>query len=246
MLVHERMSKHPITITEDTPINQALELMRDEEVRRLPVLNDKGELVGIVSEKDLLYASPSPATSLSIHELHYLISRITVGEIMTRDVITVSEYTPLEEAVRIMADNKIGGLPVMRDGKLVGTITESDLFKILLELLGAREMGVRLSMLVPEQPGILADITRAIADMGANIISLGTFLGEDPTNRLITVKVADVPEDKLVAEMKVLALEIVDVRTCPSYRKSREIEYSPAASLSIPVPHLGHEHAICR
>jgi acetoin utilization protein AcuB len=214
MLVHERMSKHPITITEDTPINEAIKLMRDEKVRRLPVLNDKGELVGIVSEKDLLYASPSPATSLSIHELHYLISKITVDEVMTEDVITVSEYTPLEEAARIMSDNKIGGLPVMRDGKLVGIITESDLFKIFTEILGAREMGVRLSMLVPEQPGILAEITRAIADMGGNIISLGTFLGEDRANRLITVKVTDVPEDQLVAEMKAQALEVVDSRTC--------------------------------
>ena len=218
MLVHERMSKHPITITEDTPINQALKLMRDEKVRRLPVLNKKGALVGIVSERDLLYASPSPATSLSIHELHYLISKIKVSEVMTKDVITVSEYTPLEEAARIMADNKIGGLPVMRDGKLIGIITESDLFRIFTEILGARDMGVRLSMLVPEQPGILADITRAIADMGGNIISLSTFLGEDPTNRLITVKVADVPEDRLVAEMKTLALEIVDARLCAECR----------------------------
>ena len=77
-------------------------------------------------------------------------------------------------------------------------------------------MGVRLTMLVAEQPGILADITRAIADMGGNIISLSAFLGADPTNRLITVKVADVPEDKLVAKMETLALEIVDSRTCVS------------------------------
>ena len=216
MLVHERMSKHPITITEDAPINEAMKLMRAEKVRRLPVLNKKGELVGIVSEKDLLYVSPSPATSLSVYELHYLISKITVGEIMTTDVITVSEHTPLEEAARIMADNKIGGLPVMRDGKLVGIITESDLFKIFLELLGAREMGVRLTMLVPEQMGVLADITGAVADMGGSIISLSTFLGEDPTNRLITIKVAGISEDELVPEMKPRALKIVDARTCVS------------------------------
>lgn len=218
MLVHERMSKNPITITADTSISHALKVMRDEKVRRLPVLNKKGELVGIVSERDLLYASPSPVTSLSIHELHYLVSKITVAEVMTRDIVTVTEYTPLEEAARVMADNKIGGLPVVRDGNLVGIITESDLFKIFTEILGAREMGVRLSMFVPEQPGILADVTRAIADLGGNIISLGTFLGEDPTNRLITVKVADVAEDKLVAAMKNLALEIADARTCASCR----------------------------
>jgi len=212
------MSKHPITVTEDTPIAQALKVMRDEKVRRLPVLDKKGKLAGIVSERDLLYASPSPVTSLSIYEIHYLLAQITVKEIMTRDVITVTEYTPLEEAARIMADNKIGSLPVVRNGKLVGIITESDLFKIFTEILGARDMGVRLSMLVPEQPGILAEITRAIADLGGNIISLGTFLGEDPTNRLITIKVADVPQDKLVAAIKPLVLEIVDARTCASCR----------------------------
>jgi len=218
MLVNERMSKRPITVTEDTPVDEALKLMRDKKVRRLPVLDKKGELVGIVSEKDLLYVSPSPATSLSIFEIHYLLSQLKVGEIMTRDVITVSEYTPLEEAARIMDDNKIGGLPVMRDGKLVGIVTESDLFKTFVEILGARDQGVRLSMLVSDQPGILADITRAIADMGGNIVSLGTFLGEDPTNRLITVKVADVAEDQFVAEMEHLVLKVTDARTCASCR----------------------------
>lgn len=214
MLVYERMSRHPITITADVPIDEALQLMRESKVRRLPVMDKQGKLIGIVSEKDLLYASPSPATSLSIHEIHYLVSRIKVADVMTKDVITVGEYTPLEEAARIMVDHKIGGLPVVRDGALVGIITETDLFKIFIELLGAREEGVRLAMLVPDQPGILATITREIADMGGNIISLGTFLGEDPANRLITVKVAGVEETKLVASMEALGMEIVDARTC--------------------------------
>lgn len=212
MLVGERMTKRPITTTPDTPIDEALKLMRDSKVRRLPVLDKKGKLVGIVTEKDLLYVSPSPATSLSIYELHYLISKIKVEDVMAKNVITVTEYTPLEEAARIMADNKIGSLPVMRDDKLVGIITETDLFKVFLELLGAREKGVRLTMLVPEQKGMLATITRDIAEMGGNIVSLGTFVGEDPTNRLITVKVSDVSQDKLVSAMEALGMEIVDVR----------------------------------
>jgi acetoin utilization protein AcuB len=212
MLVGERMTKRPITTTPDTPIDEALKLMRESKVRRLPVLDKKGKLVGIVTEKDLLYVSPSPATSLSIYELHYLISKIKVEDVMAKDVVTVTEYTPLEEAARIMADNKIGSLPVMRDDKLVGIITETDLFKIFLELLGAREKGVRLTMLVPEQKGMLANITRDIAAMGGNIVSLGTFVGEDPTNRLITVKVSDVSQDKLVSAMEALGMEIVDVR----------------------------------
>ncbi len=216
MLVYERMSRHPITVTPDVPIDEALKLMRESKVRRLPVVDkkDKHKLVGIVSEKDLLYASPSPATSLSIYELHYLVSKIKVADVMTKDVITVGEYTPLEEAARIMVDHKIGGLPVVRNGTLVGIITETDLFKIFLELLGAREAGVRLTMLVPEQSGVLATITREIVEMGGNIVTLGTFLGEDPTNRLITVKVADVEQEKLVASMEALGMEIVDVRMC--------------------------------
>jgi len=206
------MTKRPITTTPDTPIEDALKLMRESKVRRLPVLDKKGKLVGIITEKDLLYVSPSPATSLSIHELHYLISKIKVQDVMCKDVITATEYTPLEEAARIMADNKIGSLPVMRDDKLVGIITETDAFKILLELFGAREKGIRLTMLVPEQKGMLATITRDIAEMGGNIISLGTFLGDDPSNRLITVKVAELGQDELVSAMEALGMEMVDVR----------------------------------
>ncbi len=212
MLVGERMTRRPITTAPDTPIDDALKLMRESKVRRLPVLDKKGKLVGIVTEKDLLYVSPSPATSLSVYELHYLISRIKVQDVMCKDVITATEYTPLEEAARIMADNKIGSLPVMRDGKLVGIITETDAFKIFLELFGAREKGIRLTMLVPEEKGMLATITHDIAKMGGNIISLGTFLGDDPTTRLITIKVSEVGQDELVSAMEALGTEVVDVR----------------------------------
>ncbi|MGQ9583948.1 MAG: CBS domain-containing protein [Anaerolineae bacterium] len=212
MLVGERMSRHPITIQEDEGVEDALKLMREQKVRRLPVLDKKGKLVGIVSEKDLLYASPSPATTLSIYELHYLLSKLQVHEVMTREVITVTEFTPIEEAARILVDHKIGGLPVMRGETLVGIITETDLFKIFLELLGAREKGVRLTVLIPEHKGMLAAMTQAIAKAGGNIIALGTFLGDDPTNRLIACKVAGVSKDTLLRALKPIALEILDVR----------------------------------
>jgi acetoin utilization protein AcuB len=214
MLVGERMTRDPVVIRDDTPMDEAMKIMRDNKVRRLPVLNAKGVLVGIVSERDLLYASPSPATSLSIYELHYLLSKIKVADVMTTEVITVTEDTPLEEAARIMADNKIGGLPVVSNGELVGIITETDLFKIFLELLGAREMGVRLAMLVRDEKGMLAKVTGEIAELGGNIVSLGTFLGEDPTNALLTIKVQDVEEEDLVKAMEPLAMEMVDVRMC--------------------------------
>ena len=208
------MTKRPITITEDTGIEKALELMHSEKVRRLPVLNKQGQIVGIVSELDLLKASPSPATSLSIYELPYLLSRIKMRDIMTKDVVTVTEDTPLEEAALIMAENKIGGLPVMRGDKLVGIITETDLFKIFLEMLGAREEGVRLSMLVPEEKGMLAKIAGKVAEMGGNFVAQGSIMGEDPTNRQLTIKVTDVPEGQLVSAMEELGLKILDARYC--------------------------------
>lgn len=212
MLVKDRMSRHPITVTTDVHIDEALKMMRDNKIRRLPVVDKNGRLVGIVSEMDLLYASPSPATSLSVYEIHYLMARITVQDVMTKEVISVEEDTPLEEAARIMVDNKIGGLPVVRNDTLVGIITETDLFKIFLELLGAREKGVRLTLQTPNKRGVLASITGQIAKMGGDIISLGTFLGEDPTEGLITVKVAEVPQDQLVEALETPETKLVDVR----------------------------------
>jgi acetoin utilization protein AcuB len=212
MLVRERMSTHPVTITADTPITEALRVMRQSQVRRLPVLDPDGQLAGIVSEKDLLYASPSPATSLSIYEMHYMLSRLLVSELMTADVITVSPDVPLEEAARIMADNKIGGLPVIEDNKLVGIITETDIFKVFLEMLGARDHGLRLTVEIPEQKGEMARVTTAIARLGGNILALGSFLGDDPSTALVTVKVDEVSAQELEAAMHDLNLDIRDIR----------------------------------
>ena len=135
MLTRERMSRPAITAPPEMPIQDALSLMRKKGIRRLPVLDKKGKLVGIVSDRDLLHASPSDATSLSVWELNYLLSKVTLKRVMSAPVITVSPDTPVQEAARIMVEKKIGGLPVIQGGKLVGIITETDLFKVLLELL---------------------------------------------------------------------------------------------------------------
>jgi acetoin utilization protein AcuB len=212
MLVGTRMTRNPITVRDDTSMYDALKIMRENKVRRLPVLDQDGKLVGMVSEKDLLYASPSPATSLSVWEISYLTSKISVKELMSRQLVTVCEDCPLEEAARLMVDNKIGGVPVIRGDQLVGIITETDLFKIFLELLGARAQGTRFSLVVPERKGMLADISRAIADLGGNIVALGTFLGEDPTTRLITLKVQDVDKEELWAKLQEMGVKLADVR----------------------------------
>ncbi len=214
MLVGERMSKPVITAHPEMPIQDALILMRQERIRRLPVVDQRGRLVGIVSEGDLLHASPSDATSLSIWELNYMLSKIMIEEIMTREVITVDEGTLIEEAARIMADKKIGGLPVVRVREVLGIITETDLFKIFLELLGAREAGVRMSAIVPNMPGELAHLTSSIFEAGGNIIALGTFMGDSTENREVTIKVTGLTEQEFQQAIAPHIDRLVDVRTC--------------------------------
>jgi acetoin utilization protein AcuB len=213
MFVGERMSHPVIAIPPDTPIVDALNLMKRERIRRAPVVKE-GKMVGIISDKDLLNASPSQATSLSIWEMNYLLSKIKVKDVMTKEVLTVQEDTPIEEAARIMADNKIGGLPVMRDGHVVGVITETDLFKIFLELMGARELGVRVTVLVSDKPGQLANLTQVIANLGGNIIAFGQFTGEDPSNRLVTFKVSGLKESTVQKEIGSIVEKLIDVRSC--------------------------------
>jgi len=215
MLVAERMTRHPITIGPDTPVADALKRMRKEGVRRFPIVESKhGTLVGMVTEKELLYASPSPVTSLSVHELHYLLSKLTVDKVMTTELVTVSEDTPVEEAALLMIDRRISGLPVLRDGTLVGIITETDIFRTFTELFGAREEGVRLALLVPEKKDELLEITQAIANLGGNIVALGTFHGNDLSSRTLTIKVTDVARQELVEAVTALGVRVLDAREC--------------------------------
>jgi acetoin utilization protein AcuB len=204
---------HPvITISPDMAIVDVLSLMKQEHIRRTPVVKD-GKLVGIVSDKDLLNASPSAATSLSVWELNYLISKIKVADIMTRRVLTVTEDTPIEVAARTMVDNKIGGLPVVRGEDVVGIITETDLFKIFLELMGAREPGVRVTALVTEQPGKLATLTGAIASQGGNFVAFGVFAGETSANRLVTFKVRGLDLDHTRQIIMPQIEKLIDLRS---------------------------------
>ncbi len=212
MLVKDRMTRNPITIRDDTLLPDALKIMRDNRIRRLPVLDKEGKLVGMVAEKDLIYASSSPITTLSVWELNYLVSKIQVKQVMTRDVIITTEDCPLEEAARIMADNQVSGLPVMRGNTVVGIVTETDLFKTFLELLGAREQGIRFTLKVPQKKGMLAALTQRVTDLGGNIVTLGTFLGDDPSMGTMTIKIQDVDQDELIRHWEELGIVVEDVR----------------------------------
>jgi acetoin utilization protein AcuB len=220
MLVRERMTQNPVTVGPDTSFADALQILREKKIRRLPVIDKQGELVGIIVEKDLLYASPSPATSLSVYELHYLLTKLQVREVMTKRVIAVGEDCPLEEAARIMVDHKIGSLPIVRGKQVVGIITETDLFKTMAEALGGRAKGLRITVRIHELKGELAKVASKITELGGNIISVAMFLGSDSQHRELVVKVEDVKRDVVVAALEKMGDQLIDVREI-------SVEYQP-------------------
>ncbi len=158
MIVRKWMTENPITIDFSASLSEAINKLKHNKIRRLPVLK-KGKLVGIVSDRDLKEASPSKATSLDIWELHYLMSKIKVNDIMTKKPKTVTPETSLERAAIIMFDNKIGGLPVVdKEENLIGILTEQDVFKALINITGARIAANRISIIIPDKPGSIKDV----------------------------------------------------------------------------------------
>jgi len=212
MLVGNRMSKPVYTISPETSLDDALSIMEKEHVRRLPVVDRDGSLVGIVTEQDLIKASPSEATLLDKWEIKSLMSTLPVEKVMTRQMITLTEDVLLEEAARIMADKKVSGLPVVRGNKVVGMLTESDIFKVLLEMMGARQSGIRLSFLIANKPGQLAKLSHAVSEIGGDIITMGTFTGSQSGIGEMMMKVSGVSMDVLKEAIAPFIVEILDAR----------------------------------
>jgi len=212
MNVGRRMSHPVFTVQPNTPITKAHKLMASEKINRAPVLKN-GKLVGIVSENDILRAYPSSVTTLAVWEITALLEKITVNDVMIKQVRTVEEDTPIEEAARIMVDNDISSLPVMRGEELVGIITQTDLFHIMLEMLGARRPGVRFSVLIPAQPGQLAKLTKAIYEHGGDITALSTFEGDSSANYMITLKVDGIEQEALQEMVEPLVIELLNIST---------------------------------
>lgn len=209
MFVRNRMTPNPVTTTPNTTIYDALELMRKNNVRRLPVV-EKGQLIGIVTESELLRVSPSPATSLSVFELNYILSKMQVKDVMTRDVVTVTPDTTIEEAAVLMRDNVVSGLPVLEDGKLVGIITETNIFDAFVDLMGLRKAGVRLTLEMEDRTGMMATLTQIIKEHGVNIISIATFLSEGQ-NPCIVMRLDTTNPQPVVEDIKAAGYKIYDV-----------------------------------
>jgi len=213
MFVRDGMSSPAVIVPPDMPFQEALRLMQEKGFRRLPVVDDKGDLVGIVAGRDLLYASPSPATSLSVWEMNYMLSKIKISRLMTPNVITTTPDTTIEDAAHLMISNRISGLPVVEDGEVVGIITETDIFKTLVSMFGGGKAGLRLTLEVPRGKGVLAAVAQAVSELGGDIVSFGSFpIEEDPTEDGMVMKVREVGKQQLIEKIEALGDHVVDAR----------------------------------
>ncbi|GHV78297.1 hypothetical protein AGMMS49944_00880 [Spirochaetia bacterium] len=213
MIISDVMTKNPISVHPEMSVTEVRSLMDKEQVGHLPVLDKNNKLVGIITKKDMLKAGPSAATSLDMYEISYLLSKLKVEKIMVKTVHTVTENDVVEEAARIMADETIGCLPVMKGDLLVGIITKTDLFHVFVKAFGARRPGVRITINVADKPGQLEKLTHAIAVKGGNIVTLVSSDGDDPDHRRITLKIAGMSRSDIEESIRVITdAELEDIR----------------------------------
>ena len=214
MKVKDRMSTEVKAVQLDTSLTEAFRLMKEGNIRRLPV-QDKGKLVGIITLSDLNQAAPSSATSLSVHELNYLLAKTKIKDILPKkqEVITVTPDTYIETAAKIMRKNKVSGLPVMDGDKLVGIITETDLYDALIDILGVKKPHSRIDIYISESPGTLADLTGMIAAKGVNILNTVAYYDDKKDRYKVIIRVETMECEPIIKEIEKRGYDIESVIT---------------------------------
>jgi acetoin utilization protein AcuB len=205
MLVKNWMSTQVITIDAKDSMQDAMSLLKHHTIKMLPVMK-KGKLVGVITDRDLKRASASDATTLEIHELLYLLSKIRIEEIMTINPITVPEDFTIEEAAEVLLKNKISGLPVLDpEEQLAGVITQTDIFKVLISLTGVGKKGIQFAFLLKDQPGSIKSIADIIRKHGGRMVSILTSYERAPHGyRRVYIRMTDIDRNdltKLKAEL---------------------------------------------
>lgn len=211
MTIEKKMRKNPVVARSDMSAATVLKLMKDEKVAKVPVLDENGNLVGVITEKDILRANVQDRSGLSLLEMAYEVSNLPVARIMTTDVVSIGPKTSIEDTLRLMVTQELSFLPVLEGRKLVGIMSKSDMFKIMIELFGARHYGTRITFEVQDKIGTIARLSKALADNNISIISLCTLpTGDDPDLVSITLKVQGADEDTLVSLLSSLGVRIID------------------------------------
>ncbi len=211
MLVKNRMTKNPYTVTPDTPLADARDLIKREKVDIVPVVDGKGRLAGVITEKDVLYASPSNCTTLDVFEIHTLFAKMKVADVMEKDPLTVTADMHVEDAARIIQEKDVSGVCVLEGNLLVGIITESDLLSVFLEIFSAHQKGIRATAVCPQEKGELANLSRALYEKGADILAFCSTRGDDMTKELIVIKARDITVEEMEETIKPYVLEINEV-----------------------------------
>jgi len=202
MRIRDVMTRNPVTVDSETLIMDARKIMKERKIRRLPVV-DKGKLVGIITQHDLLEAAPSPATSLSVHELNYLLAKMKVKEIMKKNPVTITPDTPFEEALRLGQEKKVGSFPVVENGKLIGITTESDIVRFLSRALGLKEEGSRIT--IEGLGGKLGDLEQIISIVDRHhtiILSMISLPRPEKRDWMIVLRLKTSDPDPIVKEFK--------------------------------------------
>ncbi len=199
MLVKHWMTKDIITLTPERSMMKAAKLLKDKEISRLPIVDDDGVLVGIISDRDIKEASPSKATTLDMHELYYLLSEIKIKDIMTRKVLTVSIEDTVEKAAVLMDENKIGGVPVVdATNKCVGVITTTDVFKVLINITGVLHGGIQMGIALSNKAGSLSRVVDFLKDNNARMMSVLTSYEPNQENtRQVFIRIQDMEKSEL-------------------------------------------------
>src|SRR5512134_1495149 len=209
MIVGKRMIRNPVWVDENDSMKKAMDLLKDRDIRHLPVLKDGEKLVGIVTERDIKQASPSPATALEIREIYYLLDKVKVKQIMTRRPYTISSTAPIEEAALIMREKKIGCLPVVDAGKHVGILTETDILDAFIESMGVSGPGYRMELALPNRPGMLFEVLKLMRDFDANVVSVATAPHDDTDRKILILRIETKNYKLLKAAIKKAGFEML-------------------------------------
>lgn len=220
MKVKDRMSTNVMTVQMDSSLTEAFRIMKENKIRRLPVM-DKDKLVGIVTISDLNRAAPSSATSLSIHELNYLLAKTKIKDILTKkqELLTISSDSYIETAARIMRHNVISGLPVVDDGKLVGIVTETDIFDAFIDILGVKKPHSRIDVYIMDRPGTLVDLIGIISSKGISLLNTVVYYDEKKDKYKAILRVETLDCEAIVEDIKKHGYEIDSVIVSPSIEK---------------------------
>ena len=210
MAVKDFMTRKVVYISPNTTLAHAADMMREQKLHRLPVI-ENDQLVGLVTEGTIAEASPSKATSLSIYEMNYLLNKTKVGDVMIRDVVTISQFASLEDATYLMLKNKIGILPVVDNELLYGVITDRDIFKAFLEVSGYGEEGVRLRFVTENKVGVLEQIIRLLVEENLNISNTVNIPRKDGKVVIEVQLAGDIDMELLKKKFEEHAIELAEI-----------------------------------